>query len=81
MRRLIYCIGYEERNQIVADWYTSQEARAPFIGASGSEEVLFTFTVSEQTCDAQISAMAEDLAWIKCTFPATGVSTEHAVEA
>ena len=81
MRRLIFCIGYEERNDIVADWYTSEKARTPFIGASGCEEVLFSFSVSAQTSDVQISAMAEDLAWFKCTFPATGVSNEQAVEA
>jgi len=81
MRAIIYCIGYEERKQIVADWYTSEEARALFIGASGTKEVLFTFTVSAQANDEQISAMADDLAWFKCTFPATGVSTEESVEA
>lgn len=79
MRRLIFCIGYEERHDVVADWYTSEEARAPFIGASGCDEVLFSFTVSEQTSDAQISAMAEDLAWFKCTFPVT-VGEDEALE-
>lgn len=71
MSREIFCIGYEEHKEIVADWYVSLDAREPFIGTSEKREVLFSFRVDSQVNDEQISAMAIDLAWFKVNFPVT----------
>ena len=61
MSREIFCIGYEEHKEIVADWYVSLDAREPFIGTSEKREVLFSFRVDSQVNDEQISRVREAL--------------------
>lgn len=68
--RSIFCVGYEERGEVVADWYTSEQARDEWLGQSGaSREVAFFFGVPECTTEDQITAIADDLAWLKYTYP------------
>lgn len=69
MSREIYCIGYSERQEIVADWYTSAEARGLFLGSSGKREVIFSFPVGREVDDERISEIATDMAWFRLNFP------------
>lgn len=75
--RSIFCVGYEERGEVVADWYTSEQARDEWLGASGAKkEVVFYFGVTECTTQEQISAIATDLAWLKYTYPGDADAVE-----
>lgn len=68
--KTVYCIGFEDDGQFVADWYERMDVRDECKLTTGAaKEIYFDFTAPLESTSDQITAMVDDMAWFKFTFP------------